>query len=249
MIGDLHGDREQLDRLLSRLPPLGPDDTLVFLGDYIDRGPDSRGVVQRVREIADGIARRGGRCVTLRGNHEQAWLDSLVEPNPGFLLPQGNGCRQTVKSFASDEPLSDDDLVLRLLQPRGWFPPDVEDWMRGLPTWFEDDHAIYVHAGLEGEGHVWLHPSQSNPRNLLWCREPDFFANYAGKRLCFGHTLVKDLPKQPASLPAQIIDRVLHRHDSIWVQGDLIGLDTGCGKGGHLSAIELPSGHVFDGKP
>lgn len=244
MIGDIHGDREQLDRLLGRLPPLGPEDTVVFLGDYIDRGPDSLGVVRRVRQVDHFIAERGGRCVTLRGNHEQAWLDSLKEPNAGFLLPPGNGCRQTVMSFCGGD-LGDDDVVLRLLQPRTWFPEEIENWMRGLPTWYEDDHGIYVHAGLEGEGHVWLHPSQSNPRNLLWCREPDFFENYAGKRLCFGHTQIKDLPRVPPSL----IDRVLHRHEPVWQRGDLIGLDTGCGKGGFLSAIELPSGDVYDGRP
>lgn len=244
VIGDIHGDREQLDRLLGRLPAIGAHDTLVFLGDYLDRGPDSRGVIERVREVDARIAEQGGRCITLRGNHEQAWLESLDDPNPGFLLPQGNGCRPTVQSFARGEELGDDDLILRLLKPRTWFPPEIETWMRGLPHWYENEHAIYVHAGLEGEDHEWFHPSQSHLKNLLWCREPDFFANYAGKRLVFGHTQVKDLPKQHAGL----IERVLHRHDTIWMRGDLIGIDTGCGKGGFLSAIELPSMIVFDSR-
>ena len=254
-IGDIHGDLAALDRLLARLPELDAQDTLVFIGDYVDRGPDSKGVVERVREVQ---RRWRAKVVCLRGNHEDKWIHCYEKADPTFMLPAGNGCTRTYRSYAGGPPLAPDESLDTAEYPRffdvkSWMPADVLYWLEDLALWYEDDHAIYVHAGLEGEGHVWLHPSQSNPRNLLWCREPDFFANYAGKRLCFGHTQVKDLPKlqpkQPASLPAQLLDRVLHRHESIWLHGDLIGLDTGCGKGGHLSAIELPSGHVFDGKP
>jgi len=89
VIGDIHGDLQALNVLLSRLPPLDNKDTLVFLGDYIDRGPDSAGVVQamRYRIPASTMA----KVVTLRGNHEDAWLRVIDEGWPGFVLPPGNG--------------------------------------------------------------------------------------------------------------------------------------------------------------
>ena len=52
-VGDIHGDLTALHTLFERLPALTDDDTIVFLGDYIDRGPESAGVIQFVRELAD----------------------------------------------------------------------------------------------------------------------------------------------------------------------------------------------------
>ena len=70
-IGDVHGDIVALKTLLSRLPTLDDLDTLVFLGDYIDRGPRSKDVIDFVREVQQ---RAPMKVVTLRGNHEDGWL-------------------------------------------------------------------------------------------------------------------------------------------------------------------------------
>ncbi len=70
-IGDIHGEREMLEELLDRLP-LEPDDRLVFIGDYIDRGPDSKGVVDLLVEVA-----RERACTFLLGNHESMFLDFI----------------------------------------------------------------------------------------------------------------------------------------------------------------------------
>ncbi len=241
VIGDIHGDLEQLERLLAKLPVLDQGDTVVFLGDYVDRGPQSAEVIARVEALRTAMP---GRCVTLRGNHEDAWLRSLEDPNPGFLIPEQNGCRQTMRSLSKCDGLSDYELMTRLLQPRSWFPPELHDWMQRLPTWYEDAHAIYVHAGLEGEGSTWLHPSLGHSRNLMWCREPDFFRNYRGKRLVFGHTLTSELPLDHLSFFAKIFD---DRTD-VWMRGDLIGIDTGCVWGGYLSATELPSETIYESR-
>jgi serine/threonine protein phosphatase 1 len=67
-IGDIHGNLKPLEDLLSEvLPVLRPEDTLVFLGDYIDRGPDSRGCVERILRLKEQAA---FSVVTLLGNHE-----------------------------------------------------------------------------------------------------------------------------------------------------------------------------------
>src|SRR5262249_28752546 len=106
VVGDIHGDLGALDRLLERLPAPDARDTLVFLGDYVDRGPDSRGVIERVRELSsNGPA----RVVALRGNHEDKWIESYHEPDLGFLIPRVNGCAHTFQSFVGGAPLDDDD--------------------------------------------------------------------------------------------------------------------------------------------
>jgi serine/threonine protein phosphatase 1 len=235
-IGDIHGERAALDRLLGRLPALTTGDTLVFLGDYVDRGPDSRGVVDTVRALRAGSP---AKVITLRGNHEDMWLECWRSPNLGFLLPRGNGCVNMFRSYIGGAPLAEgEDLELdeleHLFAVRSWFPADVHEFMNSTDHWYEDEHAIYVHAGLQGEDDDWKHPSQSSPKHLMWMREPDFFSGYRGKRLVFGHTPTRDL-EPPA--------------DGVWRRGDLVGIDTGAGKGGYLSAIELPSLVVYDSRP
>jgi serine/threonine protein phosphatase 1 len=232
VVGDIHGERLALDRVLAKLPWIRPEDTIVFLGDYVDRGPDSRGVIDRLRRLPEATA---GKVVCLRGNHEDAWLESLTDADVSFLLPVGNGCQATFKSLAErspDETMGDQDFAA-FLDPRAWFPPAAAAWLRALPLWYEDEHAIYVHAGLEGEGGAWKHPRDSAPRPLLWMREPDFFTQYEGKPLVFGHTPVADLP------PAD------EHRTTPWRRGPLWGIDTGAGRGGPLTAIALPDGEIF----
>lgn len=237
-IGDIHGELAHLNRLLAKLPPLFSEDTLVFLGDYLDRGPQSIEVVERIESL-----RQSERCavITLRGNHEDAWLETLDAPNPGFLLPEGNGCRALLRSVVDVSAMDDLKQTMLLLQPQEWFPAGLRSWMEALPFFYEDEHAIYVHAGLDGEGHEWMHPRMGRQRPLLWMRERDFFQGYSGKRVVFGHTDTSSLPPDGvASTPDHVRE--------VWRRGDLIGIDTGCGRSGFLSCIELPADRVYDSR-
>ena len=91
--------------------------------------------------------------------------------------------------------------------------------MRGLPFWYEDDHAIYVHAGPAARADGFLHPSKAPaPAALLWLRDEDFFRNYRGKLVVFGHTATAYLPPElstytPAG-PARHLGRPLLRRAS-----------------------------------
>ncbi len=240
-IGDIHGDLVHLERLLGRLPPLHATDTVIFLGDYLDRGENPRGVLYRLESFRSACP---GKCITLRGNHEDAWLASLRNANPGFLLPPGNGCYATMRSFIDCSELSKEQQFALLLEPQKWFPSEMQTWMEELPLWYEDEHAIYVHAGLDGEGDVWKHPSQGNPKCLLWMREKDFYTRYRGKRVVFGHTETPYLSTEHMNF----IEKFFDDPGDVWRRGDLIGVDTGCGKGGFLSAVELPSGKVYESR-
>ncbi len=237
-IGDVHGDRVALDRLLGKLPFIAPDDTLVFLGDYIDRGPDSRGVVERMRRLPEEIV---GKVVLLRGNHEDAYLNSIGgEIDVPFFMIRGNGVAEAFRSWTDRDPTSKEELsndeATEMFDIHKWLPAPVQTWLKKLELWYEDDHAIYVHAGLEGEGAEWKHPRDGAEKPLLWMREQDFYEQYAGKQLVFGHTPVSELPPRDP-------DRA-----EVWHRGPLWGIDTGCGKGGHLSCVELPSGTVYDSR-
>jgi len=244
-IGDIHGDDAALERLLGRLP-LTPHDTLVFLGDYVDRGPSSCAVVARVRALE---ADAPYKVVALRGNHEDTWARSFENPNPAFLLHRGNGCAATWRSFTG-RPHSDESVVLgddefiEMLDVKRWFPPDIAAWMAALPTWYEDAHALYVHAGLDGEGREWSHPSVGREKALMWMREPDFYTGYAGKRVVFGHTRTRDLPTDHLGFFRRLVDDPA----DVWRRGDLVGVDTGAGMGGFLSAIELPRMKVWESR-
>ncbi len=239
VIGDIHGERALLDALLGHLPFIAPDDALVFLGDYVDRGPDSRGVIERLRRLPEQIV---GKVVFLRGNHEDALLRTMDEGDPSFLMPPGNGVAATFSAF-TDRPLPADgglvaasDFAL-YLDVATWLPAPVVRWMRALPLWWRDAHATYVHAGLDGEGAAWNPPETSSAKSLLWQREPDFFLEYAGPPLVFGHTPVADLPPVDPT------------RTSVWRRGPLFGIDTSAGKGGPLTCLELPSGAVYQAWP
>jgi serine/threonine protein phosphatase 1 len=246
-IGDIHGERAALDVLLSRLPTLTSDDTLLFIGDYLDRGPDAKGVVDRVREEQRTSP---AKVVVLRGNHEDKWVQCYEDPDIGFLLPGGNGCGATYRSYTGGVQLRPGEAVVgdefvKLLDVKSWFPEDVLTWMNSLDFWYEDEHAMYVHAGLQRIDSDWKHPSETNPVHLMWAREPAFFRGYKGKRVLFGHTPVADLPE----VATKDRNADFNEPREVWTRGDLVGIDTGSGKGGILSAVELPACRVYDSRP
>jgi serine/threonine protein phosphatase 1 len=236
-IGDIHGELDHLRALIAKFPLLDPDDTLVFLGDYVDRGTHSEEVVRVVRAFE---RQRGVKSITLRGNHEDAWLRVIDEGWPEFIIPPQNGCLATIRSYTEDRTPTVAELEAYV---RGaFFPSDVVEWMRALPYWYEDEHAIYVHAGLiEREGR-FLHPSETEvQRALLWTRTERFFREYRGKRVVIGHTKTELLPPELSS----------HTPDDptdMWAGECVIALDTGCGSGGFLSAVELPSLNVYESR-
>lgn len=237
--GDIHGDLEAVLKNEGQLPELDEGDTLVFLGDYLDRGPQSAQVIEHLRSLP---RRTPARVIALRGNHEDAWLRVIDQGWPEFVLPTAHGCREAMESYIGrvDGPLGDE--LTQVLLEGSFFPLDVVEWFRALPYFYEDEHAIYVHAGLTTQNGVFAHPRDTAMKTaLLWHRDTRFFRNYRGKRVVFGHTVTEYLPEELSSYtPEDPTD--------MWAGPCTIGLDTGSGKGGFLTTLELPSMKVFESR-
>lgn len=246
-VGDIHGDLAHLERLLDRLElaRLDDGDTIVFVGDYVDRGPDSAGVVDLVRRGM--IWRTDARVVALRGNHEDAWLRVIDSGWDDFVRPSNNGCLSCYRSFTSGPtPVKGEGpsrAELKSMRAGSFFAEEIVAWMRSLPYYHEDEHAIYVHAGLVGnEKEGFLHPADvSNPLPMLWLRTREFFEHYRGKPVIVGHTVTSVLPPELSNFtPEDPTD--------LWAGPAVTAIDTGCGKGGFLTAIELPELVVYESR-
>ena len=217
VIGDIHGHREKLDRLVALLlPRANTGDTLLFVGDYIDRGPDSRGVVERLIGLQED--EWPGPVIALKGNHEAMLLDFLSpEPELDPLIWVENGGEATAHSYTAEGWRSD--WV-------GCIPDSHLAFYAGLRLWYRDAHGIYVHAGLK----PGTPPEQTTERAALWIREPFINSRYAwDKVVVFGHT------PQRSKAPGEDEER--------WAplnRAEKIGIDTGVAYGGPLSAVILP---------
>jgi serine/threonine protein phosphatase 1 len=244
-IGDIHGELDHLRRLMAKLPRLDAEDTFVFLGDYIDRGPHSKQVVEYVRYLPKMTQ---AKVVALRGNHEDAWLRVRRFRWPEFVRPPHHGCLAAYRSFINapvaatgDEPIPQE---VAGFESGRFFPPRILKWLEALPYWYEDQHAIYVHAGLpRGPDGRWLHPSElpQPPVQLLWLRDDDFFRNYRGKRVVFGHTCTDLLPPELSSYTPE-------DPKDLWSYENVVGIDTGCGRGGFLTCLELPALKAYESR-
>jgi serine/threonine protein phosphatase 1 len=150
-IGDIHGCLRALDELL-QLVRLQPDDVLVTLGDYADRGPDSRGVIDRLLESQD-------RCqlVALRGNHDVMMLDARVSTDAlrEWLLCGG---RQTLESYGEGRALG----RLEDVPDRHW------QFLEATLPFHETATHFFVHANVYPEM-----PLEEQPEYMLYWEKLD----------------------------------------------------------------------------
>lgn len=166
-IGDIHGCLTALDLLLDFIA-LQPDDTLIFLGDYIDRGPDSRGVLNRLIELS---ARPN--TIFLRGNHD-LWMERARDDRQWYhsWLGRGVGGLETLDSYGSfaEIPLSH------------W------QFLDNLVEYYETDDEIFVHGAVDAE----LELFDQHEQVLLWERVDNQAPHFSGKRVICGHTSQKN---------------------------------------------------------
>ena len=183
-IGDIHGSLGSLERLMEKINPDLQQDQLLFVGDYIDRGPHSKGVVDYIIHLKNLAP--PGQVICLKGNHEAMLLDFLQGREKALFL--FNGGQETLLDYWGDGWVANEDLVL---------PADHQQFYQDLQLFHETADYIFVHGGLKPG--VALADQQEE--DLLWIRgefitsQEDF-----GRRVIFGHTPFK----QPLIMPNKI---------------------------------------------
>lgn len=219
-IGDVHGRLDLLDRLLGEIAAdaaQAPDRrvVVVFLGDLIDRGPDSRAVIERVAAgPPDAGPLAGARYVCLRGNHEDILLQFLADFSVGPRWFR-NGGLEAVRSYVGevDAGMAHDYPRLQRMLYRA-LPTHHLRFLSSIPARHEEGDYLFVHAGAR----PGVALESQDPYDLMWIREPFLSAREPwDKMVVHGHTVAPE-PEERA-----------HR----------IGIDTGAYRTGRLTALVL----------
>ena len=223
-IGDLHGQNGPLHRMLQKID-LRSGDFIIFIGDYNDRGPNSKELVQQLIEVSFAHP----HVAFLRGNHGDMLLGSLgysamVSDMSTWLY---NGGFATLHSYG----LSRDELnrIVSLWdESERWaalmkvFPKAHINFFLDLELYVETEHFFFCHAGVDPA--VSIEEGKQSPHNLLWMREHLYTDEPCWeKTLVCGHTPLRD----------------------ILISEKLICIDTGLHYYGTLSAIDVKSKEVF----
>ena len=162
-IGDIHGCLDKLKTLIGKIEAARPGGTVVFLGDYVDRGPDSKGVIDF---IMAGPSKPEWKWIALKGNHEDMMDGTLsgVDDPTGWLM---NGGRETLDSYGGKPDRS-----------------HVE-WISSLALKHSDANRVYAHADMDDS----VPFEEQREAILLWSRKPAHYSGtYWGKHFVHGHT-------------------------------------------------------------
>lgn len=216
-ISDIHGELEMFNELLQKVNYSPETDQLILVGDYVDRGPNSKGVIDRVMEL------KSQGAVVLRGNHDEMMVDAFHGREKAWERWQKNGCVVTLNNY--DEEITG--IACPLMQE---FSEHVE-FLDSLDYYYETEDYIFVHAGVVPDEH----PEDSDPFQLVWIRD-EFYDNYAGdKTVIFGHTPTPFLRGEEKS-----------RHSEVFFgENNIIGIDGAATYGGRLNCLLLPSREVY----
>ena len=201
VIPDIHGCNRSLRSLVETHIAPAKDDRIYFLGDFVDRGPDSKGVLDYVM----GLQEQGYNLIALKGNHEEffikAW-DEEKELKNFYFFKQANrskmqwlkhGGAQAMQSFGTENLLE--------------VPAHYIEWMRNLPLYMELDKFVLVHAGLNFE----IPNPYDDTQAMLWVREFKVRPHKIGfRRIIHGHVPVSldfiDLTIKSSSYPFVDLD-------------------------------------------
>ena len=202
-IGDIHGHAAALESLLQRIAPQ-LEDTIVTLGDYVDGGPDSKGVLDQLIELEF-------RCklVPLRGNHEEMMLGAR-HAHSDFEFWKNCGAITTLDSYGDTGRLDQ-------------IPTAHIDFVERCVNDFEIDTHFFIHANYFPNR--WLKDQDHRTRFWLPLCDEMPGPHFSGKTAVVGHT-------------PQLTGRILDL-------GYLNCIDTGCGYGGYLTALDVNTGELW----
>lgn len=222
VIGDVHGQTDKLWRILERLQTLPdfPDRWVVFIGDFVDRGPDPRGAV----ETALQVRRAHPRTTAIMGNHELAMLGALrlIE------VPEySNWDKRWLDHYDAEPTFASYGVDFADLPGlREALPASHADFLAGLPWAVEHPQYLFVHAGLE--------PHTPFGMQLQILRARDFTLNRP-YWLC--SKSVDDQP--PPDCPVTVVSGHVYVPEVVFADRRIL-LDTSGGMGGELSCVLLP---------
>lgn len=164
-ISDIHGCAKTFIALVEDVVQLKKEDTLYLLGDYIDRGPDSKGVIDYILRLKE----TGFQVIVLRGNHEQMLVLGMGDPSVAEMF-LANGGVKTLVSFGVTQP---DHL-----------DPAYLSFFNSMECYAIYKHFILVHAGLNFD----IPDPLQDKRAMLWTRKFKVSSGYADKVIVHGHT-------------------------------------------------------------
>lgn len=215
IISDIHGELEMFEQLLERMKYNPEEDQLVLLGDYVDRGPDARGVLNKVMELKETGA------IVLRGNHDDMLLAAVKDEENAWDRWWKNGALPTLLSY-------DPTITEQVLPESEEFQKHI-DFIDGLDYYVETEEYIFVHGGVDPDTPV----AETDPNVLTWIRDK-FHKGYRGeKTVIFGHTITPRLHNDPEN------------NDIYYGDNRIIGIDGGAVYGGQLNGLELPSNKQY----
>lgn len=213
IIGDVHGCREALEALLDVVKPVPGTDRLVMLGDLFDRGPDSRGVYQIVRYLAEAF---GENFILLRGNHEDFLLRTDLTPRDKKIW-EYVGRKATVDSFREAGEEMEETIP--------WMAEHTRLWWRG-------ERVQCVHAG------ILVDPPEANDLyTLLHDHDLVMENRYAGRLTITGHIALRKATWFTGD--GETVEELEDGREQELPATGVLCIDTGCGKGGRLTAMVI----------
>lgn len=245
MIADIHGEYRKLKSVMDKIDYV-EGDTIVFLGDYVDRGIHSYEVLMYLMELDQSEK----NVIFLRGNHDEWLLDAFEGRmlNDEYLLHWFKyGGYDTVESMFKGRKLGFDDVKgdsSKLRDVLGENFPDVHKFLKRLDLWHEDDHFYYVHAGVN----PFLEKIESNvAKNFYWMDREMFLGHRVelDKPVVFGHTVTETFDTKYLYKSRRVVDA---RTDGFVVApyifdcGTKIGLDCGAVYGNPLVMMVIEDG-------
>ncbi|WAA10970.1 metallophosphoesterase family protein [Fervidibacillus albus] len=214
VISDIHGCFDEWMELLDLVNYTIGQDRLILLGDYVDRGPKSKEVIDHVMELA-----KEEEVIVLKGNHDERFVSLIETGNPRVReMFFKYGGFETLKSYIPDFSMEQFEEAVDFI--RNEFHHHIE-FLNRTKLYFEDERFIYVHAGLNPKFKNW---KEQPEKDFYTIREP--FLNGSmntEKRIVFGHTATP----------------LIHESGDIWISGEKIGVDGGCVFGYQLNCLEI----------
>lgn len=250
-VGDVHGHHKQLCELMYGLlgrKDIDPNrDTFVFLGDYVDGGPDTKKVLDKLI----GWKKQFPHWKFLFGNHESLLLDAFNPKHPiygDYYLWWNQGGQETLESF-KDVNVSDYEKAI--MQPKDLITDKYLNFIKNLDLYYETDDYFFVHAGLYPNRSIKAHTKEVDKikiedmiegdmaYDVIWMREPFLSSDYDwGKKIIFGHTVFPYNKNWGTDTDnGEMIQKIGYP----LIRDNKIGLDTMNHNDGRLTALILPT--------